>query len=153
MPQKASHCQSFSPPGKCPRERWSSYPKLHSGLALSKSQIFKARAAHETTALDFWDGASHQHRSRCCKDCWHPQATGLSASLLPASALGKTKRPQQKLLVPSKIQHFLFLSHQTQQLYDKFAEEKPKGVKKLKAGREAPGMRKEKKRSQEPHPQ
>lgn len=152
MPQKTSHCQSFSPPGKCPRERWSFYPRLHSGLALSKSQIFKARAAHETTALDFWDGASHQHRSWCCKDCRHPRATGLSASLLPASALGKTKRPQQKLLVPSKIQHFLFLSHQTQQLYDKFAEEKPKGVKKLKAGREVPGMRK-KKRSQEPHPQ
>lgn len=55
---------------------------LHSGLTLSQSQIFKARAAHETTALDFWDGASRQRRSQCCKDCQHPpqpQGAGLTA--------------------------------------------------------------------------
>ena len=93
---KSKSPSKFGPPGKRPRERWSFYPGVHSGLALSQSQIFKARAAHETTALDFWDGASQQHRSWCCKGCRHPQAAGLSASLLPASALGKAKGPQQK---------------------------------------------------------
>lgn len=65
------------------------------------------------------------------RGCWGPKAQDPlpTASLLAGSSDTTHSSPaykESKLLVPSKNQQFLFLCHQTQQLYDGFVEEKPK---------------------------
>lgn len=95
---------------------------------MSQSEIFTARAAHETTAPDFCDGASRQRRS--C-DTGLPASPTASAAAPRQLLWARQRDNTSKLLVPSKIWHFWFLIHQIQPLYDKFAEEKTKeGVKK-----------------------
>lgn len=65
------------------------------------------------------------------RGCWGSKAQDPlpTASLLASSSNTMHSSPaykKSKLLVPSENQQFLFLCHQTQQLYDEFVEEKPK---------------------------